>query len=519
MLKHREVPALQTLCLGGVGSLVVALAPQILSKIEEFSDPQDGVVSLYKSLDIVQQLLFSHVPYCLYDSMATHVLHAVKDLIEKTKKTYDPFGSMSAFVTEMNVVVSLTGVVLNQNLKQIDFSAWPKIMRYVLYKNLGKLTGLEILYLGSCTGGWRTSENDRGIVEGIAGMKNLRSLCLCFDCSDCIIQVLGDNCPHLESIDITSSRSVTDRSIASLLKCTKLREVQLHRTSISVIGLAQLIAGLPKLQDVGRCYEFGLVLDYLSKSYPSYGPFGLKKLITRDLNTESLRLLVELCPNIESVSLFLDEQIPKLSALAALDNLKELKLLSCCFYADCLKQLLKIRGCNLTSLHLEHVEEIDMNALIYVSQYCPRLKNLVLYNCDFIDQTPTYSRSLRVKPFQCLERLFWVVDCAIVHLELILLNSFNIKFIHLGSSTGITHATITKILAVNPLKSLEELRILYSSDMNINSVKMLVNSCSNLRVLSELESWQGISLDELQKFKEYIQANNFDLDIRPTLSY
>lgn len=519
MLKHREVPALQTLCLGGVGSLVVALTPQILAKVESHTEPPDGVASLHKSLAFVQQLLFSHVPYCLYDSMALHVLHAVKELIEKTKKTYDPFGSMSAFVMEMNVVVSLTQVVLNHNLKQIDFSAWPKIMRYVLYKNLGKMTGLEVLYLGSCTGGWRTSENDKGIVDGIGGMKNLRSLCLCFDCTDCIIQVIGDNCIHLECLDITSSRSVTDRSIPSLLKCTKLCELELHRTSISVVGLAQLMIGLPKLQDIGRCYEFGHVLNYLSKTYPNCGPFGLKKLITRDLTTESLKLLVELCPKIEYVSLFYDEQISNLTALSTLSNLKDLKLLSCCFYIDNLKQLLELRGCNLTSLHLEHVEEVDLNALIYISQYCPKLKNLVLYNCDFTDQAPSHSRSLKVKPFQDLERLFWVVDCAIVHLELILLHSVNIRFIHLGSSTGITHATIAKILAVNPLKKLEELRILYSSDMNIKSVEMLVTSCSNLRVLSELESWQGISIDELQKFKEFIQTNNFDLDIRPTLSY
>jgi hypothetical protein len=37
---------------------------------------------------------------------------------------------------------------------------------------------------------------------------------------------------------------------------------------------------------------------------------------------------------------------------------------------------------------------------------------------------------------------------------------------------------------------LEELRILYSSDMNMRPVELLLARCGNLRVLSELESWQ-----------------------------
>lgn len=89
----------------------------------------------------------------------------------------------------------------------------------------------------------------------------------------------------------------------------------------------------------------------------------------------------------------------------------------------------------------------------------------------------------------------------------------------MGTSTGITHSTIVNVLNVNPMKHLEELRILYSQDMNMRTVELLLASCTNLKVLSELESWQGINADELSIFKKYIKTNNFDLDIRPTLSY
>ena len=152
--------------------------------------------------------------------------------------------------------------------------------------------------------------------------------------------------------------------------------------------------------------------------------------------------------------------------------------------------------------------------------YKTRLFSLVLYNCDFMDgMSINYGSKLKVQPFQSLEKLFWMVDCARSHLEFILSHAVNIRNIHLGSSTGITHSSITNILTVNPMKHLEELRILYSSDMSMRTVELLLASCTNLRVLSELESWQGISMEELKIFKEHIFSNNFDLDIRPTLSY
>ncbi|KAJ8967905.1 hypothetical protein NQ317_000585 [Molorchus minor] len=519
MPKHRDVPSLKNLSLKSIGSMVVFMAPPIISNIQVYNEPQKIISSLQKSLDWLNKLLASHVPYYLYDTMAVEVLNSVKALIERTKKTYYPHTSMSAFLTEMNVVVSLTEVVLNAQLKHIDFSEWPKIMRYVLFKNLNKMTGLETLNLGSCASGWWTSEYDKCLFDGVAGMKYLKSLCLCFDSNDVIVQVVGENCLNIQSLDLTSSRSVTDRCIPFLLKCRNLRELYLHRTSVSIVGHAQLIASLPKLEDIGRCDEFGSIINNLHHNYyPSHGTFRLRKIQTRDLSTENLRLFVEMFPKVEYISLFHDMQISDLTVLTSLNNLRELKLLSCAFYGDYLKQLLEIRGSNLISLHLEHVEEMDFKVLIDISQYCPKLKSLVFYNCDFINTVTLPCEKIKV-PFLNLERIFWVVDSAINHLEFILSHALNIQYIHLGSSTGITHSAVVNILNVNPMRHLKEFRVLYSSDMNMRTVELLLASCTNLSVLSELESWQGISIEELKIFKNHIYSNNFDLDIRPTLSF
>lgn len=507
---------LQTLSLKAVGSFVVALTPSIVEYMKS-SIYQDQAKNLQKCVCFIQNHLVSHVPYYLYDLMAVEVLNSVKILIEKKKKTYDPLATIGSFLTEMNVVVGLTEVVLNRNLKCLDFTAWPKIMRYVLSRNLDKMTGLEVLNLGACAGGWSCDNIDKLLCLGIGGMKNLKSLCLCFDCTDNIVAVIGDNCKNLQTLDVTSSRSVTDRSIPSLLKCEKLHLLQMHRTSITVVGYAQLLLGLPNLQDLGRCDEFGRVVKYLAQE-ELLTSFPLKKLQTRELNTTMLSLVIDICPNVTELSLFHSETCD-LRLLCNFDNLKKLKLLSCNFYLDHLKEIIEVRGYNLSSLHLEHVEDMDFNSIYFISQHCPLLKNLVLYNCDFMDEIPNFDKRYKLRPFEYLEHLFWVVDCSILHLEFILRHSTNIKYVHLGSSTGITHSSIVNILAVNQMKKLEEMRILYSSDMCMDSVRLLIENCSNLRVLSELESWQGLTVDELILFKKYLHVNNIDLDIRPKLSY
>lgn len=514
---------MQALSLKAVGSLIVSLCPPILRQLKLVFQ-QAKIDRLHACVHFIREHLAAHVPHHLYDAVAIEVLSALKTLIERKKKMYDPLATITSFLTEMNVVVGLTEVVLSAHLKRLDFTAWPKIMRYVMCRSLEKLTGLEVLNLGACAGGWSTESGmEKVLVAGVAGMKNLRSLCLCFDCTDSIVAVLGDSCPGLQSLDVTSSRSVTDRSVAALLKCRKMRVLQLHRTSVSAEGYAELLTGLPNLHDLGRCDEFGKVVLCLSQTGCT---LPLKRLQVREMSTTALSLLVHICPSLSQLSVFHNDNdndtVCDLRLLSLLSELKELKLLSCRFYGDRLQSVVEARGGRLTSLHLEHVEDMDLNGLVLVSQCCPALKSLVLYNCDFADGSlPAYERrGVSVsKPFQRLERLFWVVDCAVAHLEFVLAHAVNLKYVHLGSSTGIVHESVVRVLAANRLRSLEEVRILFSSDMSMETVQMLLASCSNLRRLSELESWQGISLDELGQFRKFLSANNYDLDVRPMLSY
>ncbi|XP_049774982.1 uncharacterized protein LOC126162482 isoform X1 [Schistocerca cancellata] len=521
MPKKKQPLSLERLSLAAVGQFVAHIGRIMISPGSPISHemPTQRPEYLQNTFQWLNELLYSSVPRSLFDKMATHILTSVSELIKETKDSYSQDQPMWLFLNKMNIVVKLTEVAVNYHLREMNISVWPKIMRHVLYQTLEKMTGLETLNLGSGSGGWKTSDFEKTVIQGITAMKNLVSLCLCFDCTDHIISIVANNCSRLRILDVTSSRSVTDRSIPSLLNCQDLRQLLLYRTSVSIEGYAELLVGLKNLRDLGRCDEFGTILEHLRFSSTYSHPLGLHIFQSRDVTTYHLNLLIEMCPCVRHVSIYHDERISDLTVLAALNDLRELKLMSCDFYTDHVKLLLEVKGQNLTWLHLEHVEEIDLNALIYISQFCPNLKKLVFYNCDFLEHTSVSMKTLSVKPFQYLEYIMCVVDCALVHLEFLLSSCFNIKYIQLGSSTGIGDDTMAKVLAVNPMQKLEELKILYSDNLSMHTVNLLMNHCDNLRVLSELESWQGISPAELQQFREHLKNSNTDLDVRPTLSY
>ena len=62
------------------------------------------------------------------------------------------------------------------------------------------MTGLEVLDLGSGSAGWKTSDIEKIIVNGVSAMPNLMCFILCFDCTDNIITALAQNCKKVTNI-------------------------------------------------------------------------------------------------------------------------------------------------------------------------------------------------------------------------------------------------------------------------------------------------------------------------------
>lgn len=522
MPRKHQVHKLVDLALYSIGEFVTGFGRYLTKHICVISktNPEYGHAKLHSMLKFMKHLLSYNVPRHLYDKMSRTVLTAIVNLVKETRGSYNEYALTATFLSEITVALHLTEVVVDTHLKRIEFSAWPKIMRHILYNKLPDMVGLEVLDLGSGSAGWRTSDIEKIIISGVTAMPNLVCFILCFDCTDSIIAALAQNCKKLQQLDVTASRSVTDRSVGPLLSCKYLKKIKLCKTSVTVPGYATLFLEHLNIEDIGRCDEFGYVLEHIhQKNINNTNSFHIKTFESRNFNVEHLYLLIDMCPYITSLCILRDEKIMDLTILAALNYLTELKLLSCDFYAHGIKTLLEIKGCTITNLHLEHVDGIDLNALISISQYCPNINSLVFYNCEFLEQAPIYPRKFAIPPFQYLERIKCVVECANMHLEFLLSHCKNIKFIQLGSSTGIGDETIRRIFSENPMHKLEELKILYSHDLSMKTIQLLMHSCDNLYRLSELENWQGISPTELDIFREELKNTNINLDTSPSLSF
>lgn len=512
MTKLKQPDSLETLSIRALVHFLCDLSEQLMPIIatiakceaHKFSDILENCIKTLRSY------LEYNVPCFLYDHLCHELFIEVPKLIARLKKR---ISSMGEFLRKVNVAVSLTEVLISKNLKQLNFEIMPKMIRHVYYNKLSNLTGLETLNLGSLSGGWKTTDMEPTVLGGIIKMPNLQNFCLNYDCTDNILLALVSHCPRLHSLDVSSSKSITNDSMMILFRFNNLRNVHLYRTSVTGEGIINLLLRVPKLEDIGRYDEIGRCLEYIIDKYPNKQTFRLKKFSSRFVTTRFLQILAEHCPDVYYVSIFHNVLLCDLMMLAGINKLSDLRLLSCDFFADQIHDVLHVKGCNLTHLHLEHVDQIDMNALMYISQYCPDLKVLTFYNCEMIASTSMYIQKPIIPPFMNLERLTLIAQCELFHLEFLLSSCYHIRFVNIGTMVPSNDHSFGRILAKNPMVHLQELSIICSEGLTISTVYKLLEVCPNLTVLNELEQWVQIQATELEAFKIFVKTNNLDLDI------
>lgn len=505
--------SVQMLCLFGKSLMRVI-------KSESKQDVVQANLVLRKEVHFIRNLFAHNVPCYLYDRLGTQIFSALPDVIDRVNKGLRTTAVMSEFLCQVNVAVSLAEVLMSPFLRNLNFESMPKMLRHLFYTKLKDFSGLYYLNLSSLSGGWKTCEMEPTVLKGICSMRHLKCLVLNYDCTDNILELLQTACPYLETLDISSSKSITNNSVKYLIELENIRQLQLYRTGVTIEGYTRLLINLKYIEDVGRFDEIGRALELVDQTIHTYDEMDRRKLslkvfVSRYVTMKHLQLLALWCPEITTVSLFHNPLINDLMFLIPINKLMTLKLLSCDFFGDQVRDVLQVKGCNLTHLHFEHVDQIDMNALIYISQYCPDLKSLTIYNCDMVESTSLYTRKYAVPPFLNLEKLVICATCTYGHLEFLLSYCFKIKFIHIGTMAPTNDKLFERIFGKNPFEYLEELRIAYSHGLSLVTACKLLEACPNLSVLSELENWDLINSDDFIYFKELLKSKNLDLNIKP----
>ncbi|XP_053989256.1 uncharacterized protein LOC128881887 [Hylaeus volcanicus] len=515
MPKKKQVSTLVDLAICSIGEFVTTEAELIWTTFQ--TNQEHGHTKLDSMLEFIKHLLNLCIPQHLSAKISIAVLTAVANLFKNKRFTIFNYKYAKHFILERAVALPLIEVAVGAHLRAFEFGVWPSIMQDVLYNKLYDMVGLESLNLDSLSSIKLTlSDFEEMVARGVSAMPNLVCFILHFRCTDNIISALAKNCKKLQELDVYNSKLVTESSVGPLLSCKHLRHVKLHMTSMTVPGYANLLLEHLKIEDIGRCNKFGDVLKHTyQEDVDDRSSFHIRTLETRNISMEHLYLLIDLCPYITRLCLEYCEDIDDLSILATLDYLKELKLAYCDFYTHGIKTLLEIKGCAIRSLHLQYVRRIDFDALISISQYCPDIRDLVFDSCKLFEYG-VHSLNLAIRPFQFLERIICTTEFPIMHLEFLLSHCINIKFIQLYHAAILGDSTMRSILLQNPMSKLEKLKILDSHSLSMKTVQLLMQNCDNLRHLSELEAWRGISRYELNILREDLKATNTNLDTTPT---
>ncbi|XP_032529664.2 uncharacterized protein LOC116779475 [Danaus plexippus] len=521
MTRYKETVSLEELALVKLGEWIAKQAENRMypTALLAQQNPQESQIILNQYIEAVRSYLDINVPWMLHDKLAKTTIASLSDLIEKTKSSLGFRGSMAKFVSQMNVIVKMTEVLFTKNFTYVSIDNIPKMMRAVFYTKLHMLTGLTYLNLGSLSGGWKTADMEESIIQALKGLHSLKYLFINYDCTDNILRCIVKNCPKITKLDVSCSKSITNQSIDIINKFKNLKSIQLYQTFVTWEGYVNLLINCNTLEDIGRCDEIGKVLEFIHNNCPEACPLNLRTYVSRYATSNHLQLAVTMCPNICTMTVFHNTLQTDLTVLMGLKELYDLKLLSCDFYANQIKQVLQVKGCNILKLHLEHVDQIDLNALMYISQMCPFLETLTFYNCTLIQHTSLYTKKLDILPFRNLKRLTLVSSFTDEQLLFLLTNCLNAEFIQIGTAVQLTDEFLIKILDKNPLIYLKELRIMQSDFLTMLSVDKIIQSCMSLEILVELESWTLLNDTDREYVRNYIKINNYNVDTTPIRRY
>ena len=444
----------------------------------------------------LRPFLHPDLPLHLSNAVTTSALKAISILVSTTKCTNDAF-SKTGDDNCRDIIENLITNALHLKISHLDLLSWPWFMGEVLLKHLKEFHNLQMLKLwpGSWSPVWATVVSM--LESDSCRMKNLVSFSMRCHCTDKVLQVLG-NSVQLQHLDVMSSIEVTDGCVGSLIKLKKLKVINMVSTSLSADGYSRLLTDIPQLSKLMWFDSSGQALKNVSTT-----PLGLHSYEASHVTVTQLNILVHKCPYLTQISLHWVQT--DLSVLKELVYLRDIKLANCSALNSNLRQLLQVRGYNITSLELHEVTEVD---LVMIGIFCTNLRKMNLV-CNFQQHAEQYCIGMDIPLFKHLEELMY----GSLYSEYLFFNCINIKKMELSKCTNFTDNTVMTLLGKNPLKQLEVLTIINCGFISLNSVHMLLDSCDNLRVLEGLDTWGGVNKLQFAELCLEMKKKNLNIEI------
>ncbi|KAK4296507.1 hypothetical protein Pmani_030997 [Petrolisthes manimaculis] len=469
MPARRPVETLESTCF-------VVLAQSLHHLAIELEETKDECST--RTEELSQQI--NSLPGVIIEQLVTKVIEIIQQSFSRTRR---PVGLRTCLV-----------VLLQPAIQRLDLSGLFFRMRLP----------------GSINGGIREVVSSQ-----ISGMKNLTSLNLVSKCSDDILAIICKHCPDLTDLNVSISDLVTDQGMKSVaIGCTKLETLGIYKcwevTSEGIVCVLRKARNLSKM----KCDQLGAVI--ISTFRKSATTFKLKHFEQTHTLFEPLEedmaWVGRACPDIESVSLFVDDE--GLGMIPQLGKVKVLEVETSAVLGTGFVNAVTCLGSSLQTLQL-NCNQMSHESLVLLGESCPQLGTLhistaVVEGDKYLLNPGHLFSALTTLHLQvwkeseisreCVE--FFLLWCQ--KLESVLIKA-DLKFL--------SDQFLARLLATNPLTHAKLIYITSDSHvpLTVASVHRLLGSCPGLESLA-VSSWD-VTEEEYFSLRSSISASNYNLTI------
>ncbi|KAI9742826.1 MAG: SCF ubiquitin ligase complex subunit [Claussenomyces sp. TS43310] len=348
---------------------------------------------------------------------------------------------------------------------------------------LAVCTSVERLTLTNCQG-----LTDRGLIELVTGNSRLLALDISGDTqiTEAAINVLAVECTRLQGLNISGCTKISNESMIKIAencrsikrlklndcgqiedsailvfarKCRNILEIDLHKCRL--IGnepVTELLARGQSLREL-RLSNCEIISDRAFLSLPAHQTY------------ESLRIL-----DLTSCARLTDQAVEKIISVAP--RLRNLVLSKCRNITDLAVNAISKLGKNLHYVHLGHCGHITDDAVTKLVQSCNRIRYIDLGCC--VKLTDASVTKLATLPKL---RRIGLVKCHLITNESVYALSHSHRRFISTSTSAVADVLITGLLPHNT-SSLERVHLSYCTNLTLESIIVLLNSCPRLTHLS-----------------------------------
>ncbi|KAJ9590448.1 hypothetical protein L9F63_016535 [Diploptera punctata] len=337
------------------------------------------------------------------------------------------------------------------------------------------------------------------IEDNIMYLNKLKKFEYKYGCTNGIIMVLGEHCKKLRELNFRWSKKVGTLCIKDLLKLTKLRNIDLPNSNITIYGYIKLLKNL-KLEKICWFSTIDEILDLVPQR-------NLNRITSISCYTNNPTLLVRKLPRITELTLHNADT--DMSALGKMSSLKVFNLIACYYKKIKFAHSIARLGEHLVELRLFGIIELRFTDIIFS---CKVLKTLEIDTCQFHANSDVDVRS-ELPHFESLESLK-LVNCGHTDEYVNLFGHYAaLQRLHVQKVKAFSDMILDDAITSGRLNNLRELIVENCDFTNSKHVISAIKHSTHLQTFGNLQKMKCFEGEHGEGIKRDVRATTLDLTL------